>query len=70
MRIVVASAAALLLGLGLWLISIGFLPAGPPEVQTGSQIAATPQTTVGPVALGLALLVGGGLLFLLALRRR
>lgn len=70
MRIVVAAAAALLLALGLWLISIGFLPSGPPEVRTGSQIAATQKTTAGPVALGVALLAGGGLLFLLVLRRR
>ncbi len=70
MRLVLALMAAALLALGAWLISVGFLPSGPPEIRTGSQIATAPQATAGPVALGVALLAGGGLLFVMLLRRR
>ncbi len=70
MRIFVASLALLFLLLGLWLISTGFIHTGPPVTNMGSQIANAPQATAGPVALGVALLAGGGLLFVMLLRRR
>ena len=70
MRIALASLAALLLALGVWLISIGFIPAGDSIATGGPELAAKSQSAAGPVALGLALLVGGGLLVVLLLRRR
>lgn len=70
MRITLAVAAAALVALGLWLIATGFMVAGPPATSSGSQVAATPRATAGPVALGAALLAGGGLFFVLLLRRR
>lgn len=70
MRIALAAIATILVALGLWMISLGFLPSGPAVVSPGSQITTTTQTTAGPVALGTALLAGGGLLFIMLLRRR
>ena len=70
MRIALALIASGLVALGLWLIATGFMPADPGVVNSNAQIAAAPATTAGPVALGLALLVGGGLFFVLLLRRR
>ena len=70
MRLTLAIMATLLVALGLWLIAVGFMPTGPAVASSGSQIAAKSQTTAGPVALGLALLAGGGLFFVMLLRRR
>lgn len=69
MRIALAIFAAVLVGLGLWLIAQGFMFAGPPATSAGSQIAAPPRATAGPIALGLALLAGGGLFFVMLLRK-
>ena len=69
MRIALVVVAVGLVLLGLWMISVGFLPAEL-EAPAGPQISAQPQSTAGPVALGTALLGGGGLLFILLLRRR
>jgi hypothetical protein len=55
--------------LGLWLIATGFIPTGPPTITTGPQMSARPQTTAGPMVLGLALLGGGALFFILLLRK-
>ena len=69
MRITLTVAAAGLVALGLWLIAAGFLDAGPPA-SSGPQIATKPRDTAGPIALGMALLAGGGLGFVMLLRRR
>ena len=70
MRMALALIAAGLVALGLWLIAAGFMPPEPGMVNKDAQIAAAPAPTVGPVALGVALLAGGGLFFVLLLRRR
>ena len=70
MRLILGIMATLLIALGLWLIAMGFMPAGQEVASGGSQIAARSQTTAGPLALGVALLAGGGLFFLMFLRRR
>ena len=69
MRITLAIVASALLLLGLWLIAYGFMFAGPAVETSGSQIAATQRPTAGPIGLGLALLAGGGLFFIMLLRR-
>ena len=69
MRITLAVAAAALVAFGLWLIAAGFLDAGPPA-SSGPQIATRPRATAGPIALGMALLAGGGLGFVMLLRRQ
>jgi hypothetical protein len=66
-RIVLASFAAGLILLGLWLIARPSLDASPqtagvPQVRSGDQQA-------NPVALGVATLAGGGLLGWLVFRR-
>ena len=70
MRLILAIVATLLIALGLWLIAKGFMPTGPGVASGGSQISAKPQTTAGPLALGVALLAGGGFFFIMLLRRR
>ena len=70
MRTALALIAAGLVALGLWLIATGFMPAEAGMVNKDAQIAAAPAPTAGPVALGVALLAGGGLFFVLLLRRR
>ncbi|CAN5594801.1 hypothetical protein BH20VER1_BH20VER1_13940 [soil metagenome] len=70
MRITLAIIAAVLVALGLWLAPTGFMAVGPPATITGPQMSATPRTTAGPIAIGTALLIGGGMFFLLLLRRR
>jgi len=70
MRITLAAFGALLVALGLWLIATGFMFAGPPATNSGPQISAAPQTKAGPIALGTALLAGGGLVFIMLLRRQ
>lgn len=70
MRITLTVVAAGLVVLGLWLIASGFTSEGSTATNSGPQIAATPQTTAGPVVLGMALLAGGALFFVLLLRRR
>ncbi len=70
MRIALASIAVVLLALGAWLIALGFIPTGAPITTGGAELTAQSQPTAGPIALGLALLAGGGLLFMLLLRRR
>ena len=70
MRLAIAIFATALVALGIWLMAVGFMPTGPGIPGGTSQIAAAPQTTVGPIALGLALLVGGGFFFVMLLRRR
>ena len=69
MRITLAVAAAAFVALGLWLIAAGFLDAGA-RSSSGPQIATRPRATAGPIALGVALLAGGGLGFIMLLRRR
>jgi hypothetical protein len=69
MRITLAVAAVALVALGLWLIAAGFLDADQPA-SSGPQIATAPRATAGPIALGTALLAGGGLVFVMLLRRR
>jgi hypothetical protein len=59
-----------MVALGLWLMTKGFMPAEPAIATSASQVAAAQQKTAGPIAIGLALLAGGGLLFILLLRRR
>jgi hypothetical protein len=54
----------------MYMISFGFMEAGPPATMTGPQMAATPRNAAGPVALGVALLGGGVLFFFLLLRRQ
>lgn len=70
MRLTVGLVAAALVALGLWMISVGFMPTQVEAPAGASQISARPQPTAGPVALGTALLGGGGLLFILLLRRK
>ena len=70
MRLTLLIVAAVLVVLGLWLISAGFLFPNSESPGSGSQITATPRATAGPVALGMALLAGGGLFFILLLRKR
>jgi hypothetical protein len=70
MRITVAVVAAALVALGLWMISVGFMPTQLEAPAGTSQISAPPASTAGPLVLGTALLSGGGLLFILLLRRR
>jgi hypothetical protein len=70
MRITLTVMAVGLVVLGLWLIAAGFRSDGSMGITTGPKIAATPQATVGPAALGTALLAGGTLFFVLLLRRR
>ncbi len=70
MRITLALVASGLVALGLWLIAAGFMPAEPGVVTSNAQMAAAPRATAGPVAIGVALLAGGGLFFVLLLRRR
>ena len=70
MRITLALIASGMVALGLWLIAAGFMPANPGVVTSNAQMAAAPAPTAGPVAIGVALLAGGGLFFLLLLRRR
>jgi hypothetical protein len=70
MRFTIATVATVLVALGLWLISSGFLPSASEPSSSGPRIAATPRVTAGPVALGTALLAGGGLFFILLLRKR
>lgn len=70
MRIFVGMMAVGFVAVGLWLISIGFMPTASPDAIGGPQIATAPQTTAGPIALGTALLIGGALLFIMLLRRR
>ena len=70
MRITLVIVATVMVALGLWLISSGFLlPAAQPS-SSGPRITAAPRQTAGPVALGTALLAGGGLFFVLLLRKR
>ncbi len=71
MRIGLAIFATLLVGLGIYLIALGFLP-GDATVAPGAgpQVAAKGQATAGPIGLGLALLAGGTLFFVMLLRRR
>ena len=70
MRMTLAIVAALLVGLGMYMIAAGFMAAGPPATLTGPQMGAAPRTSAGPIAIGTALLVGGGFFFVLLLRRR
>ena len=70
MRITLALIASGLVALGLWLIAAGFIPTEPRVVNPNAQMSAAAAPTVGPVALGVALLAGGGLFFVLLLRRR
>ena len=70
MRIALTLVATIFVALGLWLIASGFMLVGAGEVASGSQVTAPPQPTAGPVAVGLALLVGGALFFVMLLRRR
>ena len=70
MRITLALIASALVALGLWLIATGFMPAEPGVVNRNAQMTAAPAPALGPVALGVALLGGGGLFFVLLLRRR
>jgi hypothetical protein len=70
MRIALMFVATGLVALGLWLMASGFVVTGPAEGATDVQIAAPSHPTAGPIALGLALLAGGGLLFIMLLRRR
>ncbi len=70
MRLILTAVATVLVALGLWLIAAGFIPSGQTVTSSDSQIAATAQTTAGPIALGLALLAGGGFFFIMLLRRR
>jgi hypothetical protein len=70
MRIALAVVAASLVALGLWMMSVGFMPAGAEAPSAASQISARPQSAGGPIILGTALLGGGALLFILLLRRR
>ncbi len=70
MRVILSIVASALVMLGFWMIASGFLPSGPAVPSSGSQIATAPQITAGPIALGLALLAGGGLFFIMLLRRR
>jgi hypothetical protein len=70
MRITLIVVAAGLVVLGLWLIANGFTSDASTGPTSGPEIAATPQTTAGPVVLGTALLAGGALFFVLLLRRR
>jgi hypothetical protein len=69
MRISLASVATLMVALGLWLMTKGFMPGKAPSTAPAPQITAAQQTTAGPIALGVALLAGGGLLFILLLRK-
>ena len=70
MRITLVIVATVMVALGLWLISSGFLfPESLPST-SGPRVTAIPRTTAGPVALGTALLAGGGLFFILLLRKR
>ena len=70
MRITLVIVATVMVALGLWLISSGFLlPAAQPST-SGPRITAAPRATAGPIALGTALLAGGGLFFILLLRKR
>jgi hypothetical protein len=70
MRFTLAIVAAVLVALGLWLISSGFLFPESRQSTSGPQVTATTRATAGPVALGMALLAGGGLFFILLLRKR
>jgi len=70
MRLTLVLFATALVALGFWLLATGLIADGPLPTTVTPQLAAPPQTTAGPIALGLALLVGGGFLFVLVLRRR
>lgn len=70
MRIALTIVATGLVVLGFWLMASGSMGVGSDVVTGGPQIAAAPRTTVGPIAVGLAMLVGGGLFFIMLLRRR
>jgi uncharacterized membrane-anchored protein len=70
MRLTLAVVASLLVILGMWLIASGFIPTDAPSATAGAQLTARPHPTLGPVAMGSALLAGGGLFFILLLRRR
>lgn len=70
MRITVSILAAGLVILGLWLIASGFMSEGSVGKANGFEIRSASQTTAGPVVVGMALLAGGTLFFVLLLRRR
>ncbi len=70
MRLALAIFATALVALGLWLIASGFTPTAVNPTDLNPQIATAPRTTAGPIAVGTALLAGGGLFFILLLRRR
>ena len=70
MRVALGIFATLLVILGFWLIASGFLPTDSPPASPGPQLTARPRATLGPIAMGSALLAGGGLFFILLLRRR
>ena len=69
MRITLIVMAAGLVALGLWLIATGFMSDGRAATTSGPQIAASTQSTAGPVVVGTALLAGGVIFFVLLLRR-
>ncbi|MBA3273375.1 MAG: hypothetical protein H0T11_05820 [Chthoniobacterales bacterium] len=70
MRLTLAIVAAALVALGLWLLSSGLMPKNSGRSTPGLQMSAAPQRSAGPVVLGTALLAGGGLFFIMLLRRR
>ncbi|HWL52925.1 MAG TPA: hypothetical protein VNQ90_10850 [Chthoniobacteraceae bacterium] len=71
MRIVPALFSALMVALGLWLIaSSQFDEPPPPQVQAiKHRIEAKQPPQTGPAAIGFALVAGGVLFFMIALRR-
>ena len=69
MRLVLALVATVFILLGLWLMATGFMPTATSAVPAGAQLSAPATSTAGPIMLGLALLAGGVLFFVLILRR-
>ncbi len=70
MRLFLALVATVFILLGLWLMATGFMPAATSAALDGVQLSAPATSTAGPIMLGLALLAGGVLLFVMVLRRR
>lgn len=70
MRVVLLIVATACVLLGLWLVAAGFIPSDTASGASAAQLSAPSQNSAGPIMLGLSLLAGGVLFFVLILRRQ